>query len=118
MKFELDNKSPIYLQIIKYIKQQIVIGELNPGDTVPSRREMALELNVNLNTVQRAYKEMGDMGIINTFKNYQSNITIDENILKNIKMELINESLEVFIENMKAIKVTKEEVIEIISEKY
>lgn len=118
MKFELDNKAPIYLQIIKYIKQQIVIGELNPGDTVPSRREMALELNVNLNTVQRAYKEMGDMGIINTFKNYQSNITTDENILKNIKMELINESLEVFIENMKAIKVTKEEVIEIISEKY
>lgn len=118
MKFELDNKSPIYMQIIKYIKQQIVIGELNPGDTVPSRREMALELNVNLNTVQRAYKEMGDMGIINTFKNYQSNITTDENILKNIKMELINESLEVFIENMKAIKVTKEEVIEIISEKY
>lgn len=118
MKFELDNKSPIYLQIIKYIKQQIVIGELNPGDTVSSRREMALELNVNLNTVQRAYKEMGDMGIINTFKNYQSNITTDENILKNIKMELINESLEVFIENMKAIKVTKEEVIEIISEKY
>ncbi|MGX4599623.1 GntR family transcriptional regulator [Faecalimicrobium sp. JNUCC 81] len=118
MKFELDNKSPIYLQIIKYIKQQIVIGELNPGDTVPSRREMALELNVNLNTVQRAYKEMGDMGIINTFKNYQSNITTDENILRNIKMELINESLEVFIENMKAIKVTKEEVIEIISEKY
>lgn len=118
MKFELDNKSPIYLQIIKYIKQQIVIGELNPGDTVPSRREMALELNVNLNTVQRSYKEMGDMGIINTFKNYQSNITTDENILKNIKMELINESLEVFIENMKAIKVTKEEVIEIISEKY
>lgn len=118
MKFELDNKSPIYLQIIKYIKQQIVIGELNPGDTVPSRREMALELNVNLNTVQRAYKEMGDMGIINTFKNYQSSITTDENILKNIKLELINESLDVFIENMKAIKVTKEEVIQILDEKY
>lgn len=118
MKLELDNKSPIYLQIIKYIKQQIVIGELNPGDIVPSRREMALELNVNLNTVQRAYKEMGDMGIINTFKNYQSSITTDENILKNIKLELINESLDVFIENMKAIKVTKEEVLQIIDEKY
>lgn len=118
MKFELDNKSPIYIQIIKYIKQQIVIGELNPGDTVPSRREMALELNVNLNTVQRAYKEMGEMGIINTFKNHQSNITIDKEILKNIKMELINESLDTFIENMKSIKLTKEEVMKIIDEKY
>lgn len=118
MKFELDNKSPIYLQIIKYIKQQIVIGELNPGDTVPSRREMALELNVNLNTVQRAYKEMGEMGIINTFKNYQSNITTDKEILNNIKMELINESLDTFIENMKSIKLSKEEVMKIIDEKY
>ncbi len=118
MKFELDNKSPIYLQIIKYIKQQIVIGELNPGDTVASRREMALELNVNLNTVQRAYKEMGEMGIINTFKNYQSNITTDKEILNNIKMELINESLDTFIENMKSIKLTKEEVMKIIDEKY
>lgn len=118
MKFELDNKSPIYLQIIKYIKQQIVIGELNPGDTIPSRREMALELNVNLNTVQRAYKEMGEMGIINTFKNYQSNITTDKEILNNIKIELINESLDTFIENMKSIKLTKEEVMKIIDEKY
>ena len=118
MNFEIDNKSPIYLQIIKHIKRKIVIGELNPGDTIQSRREMAVELNVNLNTVQRAYKEMGEMGIINTFKNYQSNITIDEKILKNIKMELVNESLEMFIENMKAIKITKEEVIDIIKDKY
>lgn len=118
MNFEIDNKSPIYLQIIKHIKQKIVIGELNPGDTIPSRREMALELNVNLNTVQRAYKEMGEMGIINTFKNYQSNVTNDENILNNIKMELVDESLELFIENMKAIKISKEEVLEIIKKRY
>jgi DNA-binding transcriptional regulator YhcF (GntR family) len=118
MNFEIDNKSPIYLQIIKNVKRKIVIGELNPGDTIQSRREMAVELNVNLNTVQRAYKEMGEMGIINTFKNYQSNITTDEKILKNIKMELVNESLEMFIENMKAIKITKEEVMDIIKDKY
>lgn len=118
MNFKVDNKSPIYLQIIKFIKTQIVIGELNPGDVIPSRREMAVKLNVNLNTVQRAYKEMDEMGIINTFKNYQSTITSDENILRNIKMELIDESLKEFIENMKSINVSKEEVIEIIQERY
>lgn len=118
MNFEIDNKSPIYLQIIKHIKRKIVVGELEPGDSMPSRREMALSLNVNLNTVQRAYKEMGEMGIINTYKNYQSNITTDENILNNMKMELIKESLDIFLEDMKAIKVSKEEVIEIINNKY
>ncbi|AWH77345.1 GntR family transcriptional regulator [Clostridioides difficile] len=118
MNFELDNTTPIYLQIVKYIKRQIVIGELKPGETIPSRREMALNLKVNLNTVQRAYKEMGDMNIINTFKNYQSSVTVDENILKNLKLELINESLSVFIEDMKAINVSKEEVLKIIEDKY
>ncbi|WP_330638723.1 GntR family transcriptional regulator [Romboutsia hominis] len=108
----------IYTQIIKYIKRKKVIGKLNSGDIIPSRREMGLELNVNLNTVQKAYKEMEEMGIINTFKNYQSTITIDENILKNIKSELINESLNEFIENMKAINVSKEEVLQIIKEKF
>ncbi|HGS9187138.1 TPA: GntR family transcriptional regulator, partial [Clostridioides difficile] len=107
MNFELDNTTPIYLQIVKYIKRQIVTGELKPGETITSRREMALNLKVNLNTVQRAYKEMGDMNIINTFKNYQSSVTVDENILKNLKLELINESLSVFIEDMKAINVSK-----------
>ncbi|EJA6808277.1 GntR family transcriptional regulator [Clostridioides difficile] len=110
MNFELDNTTPIYLQI--------VTGELKPGETIPSRREMALNLKVNLNTVQRAYKEMGDMNIINTFKNYQSSVTVDENILKNLKLELINESLSVFIEDMKAINVSKEEVLKIIEDKY
>ncbi|MCC0784086.1 GntR family transcriptional regulator [Clostridioides sp. ES-S-0108-01] len=118
MNFELDNTTPIYLQIVKYIKRQIVIGELKPGETIPSRREMALNLKVNLNTVQRAYKEMGDMNIINTFKNYQSSVTVDENILKNLKLELINESLSVFIEDMKAINVTKEEVLKRIEDEY
>ncbi len=118
MNFELDNTTPIYLQIVKYIKRQIVTGELKPGEIIPSRREMALNLKVNLNTVQRAYKEMGDMNIINTFKNYQSSVTVDENILKNLKLELINESLSVFIEDMKAINVSKEEVLKIIEDKY
>ena len=118
MGFVLDNKSPIYLQIIKYIQRKIVLEELKPGDTIPSRREMALELKVNLNTVQRAYKEMEQMGIINTFKNYQSSITTNEDVLKNIKMDLINESLEDFIDSMKAIKVSKEEIIEIINNRY
>ena len=56
--------------------------------------------------------------IINTIKSYQSSITTDENIISQIRHDLINESMEVFIENMKAINVRKEELIEIINDKY
>ena len=115
MNFMPNDREPVYLQIIRYIKQKVVRGELNPGDTIPSRREMAQILKVNPNTVQKSYKEMG---IINTIKSYQSSITTDENIISQIRHDLINESMEVFIENMKAINVKKEELIEIIKDKY
>jgi DNA-binding transcriptional regulator YhcF (GntR family) len=118
MNFTANEKEPVYLQIVKYVKQQIVIGNLNPGEVIPSRREMAVKIKVNPNTVQKAYKEMEDMGIINTARSYQSTITSDEKIIKKVRYDLIDESLKDFIENMKAINVEKEELVQIINDRY
>lgn len=118
MNFVPNDKEPVYIQIIRYIKQNIVRGDLQPGDAIPSRREMAVKIKVNPNTVQKAYKEMEDMGVITTVRNYQSNITTDNELIKKIRQELINESMENFIENMKAIKVGKDELINIINDRY
>lgn len=118
MNFTANEKEPVYLQIVKYVKQQIVIGNLNPGDVIPSRREMAVKIKVNPNTVQKAYKEMEDMAIINTARSYQSTITSDEKIIKKVRHDLIDESLKDFIENMKAINVEKEELVQIINDRY
>lgn len=113
-----NDKEPVYLQLIRYIKQEIVIGNLNPGDAIHSRREMAVIMKVNPNTVQKSYKEMEEMGIINTARNYQSTITMDNEIIAKVRQDLINESLESFIENLKAINVAKEEIIKIIEDRY
>ena len=118
MKFTVNDREPVYIQIIKNVKQKIVTGELQKGDKMPSRREMAVNINVNPNTVQKAYKEMEEMGIINTIKNNQSTITEDDNLIQQIRKDLINEAAEVFLEQMKAINVPIEEVKEIISKKY
>lgn len=118
MKFTVNDREPVYIQIIRNVKQKIVTGELQKGDRMPSRREMAVNINVNPNTVQKAYKEMEEMGIINTVKNNQSTITEDDNLIKQIRNDLINEAAEVFLEQMKAINVPIEEVKEIISKKY
>lgn len=118
MKFIVNDREPVYIQIIRNVKQKIVTGELQKGDRMPSRREMAVNINVNPNTVQKAYKEMEEMGIINTIKNNQSTITEDDNLIRQIRIDLINEAADVFIEQMKAIKVPMEEIKEIISKKY
>ena len=118
MNFIANEREPVYLQIVRFIKQKIVREELKSGDIIPSRREMAVQIKVNPNTVQKAYKEMEDMGIIDTIKSYQSTITTDEKIISNIRAELIKESMEYFMENMKAINVDKEEIIQIITNEY
>lgn len=118
MIFKVNDKEPIYLQIIRHVKRSLVIGTLTPGETIPSRRELAEMLTVNPNTVQRAYKDMEAMGLIETVKNSPSTITRDAGILTSIKEELIDEALVGFIESMKSIKVSKEEVIRIIDARY
>ena len=60
MNLNFDLAKPIYLQIIDEIKRAIARGEILPGDRIPSIREMAEQIKVNPNTVQRAYNEERD----------------------------------------------------------
>ncbi len=56
---------PIYLQIISQIKEQVGKGILQPGDELPSVREVADSLGINMHTVRNAYLKLRDQGIIN-----------------------------------------------------
>jgi len=56
---------PIYVQIIVQIKEQIRRGELKPGEGLPSVRELAENLGVNLHTVHHAYQQLREQGVIN-----------------------------------------------------
>ncbi len=57
---------PIYLQIADQFERRISDGELKPGDQLPTVRELASELEVNFNTVARAYRILDDNGAIST----------------------------------------------------
>lgn len=57
---------PIYTQIIDGIREQIITGVLQPGDKLPSVRELASTLAINPNTIQRAYRQLEMEGWICT----------------------------------------------------
>ena len=57
---------PIYVQIVDQLQQRIATGELEPGDQLPTVRELADELKVNFNTVARAYRMLDEKGSIST----------------------------------------------------
>jgi GntR family transcriptional regulator len=59
-----EDPRPIYVQIAADIKEQIRTGDLSPGDELPSVRELADSLDVNLHTVHRAYQKLREQGVI------------------------------------------------------
>ena len=68
LKFSLDatNGVPFYKQIILQVEMAIADGRLNTGDQLPTVRSLAVDLQVNPNTVARAYSELEIRGIVNT----------------------------------------------------
>jgi GntR family transcriptional regulator len=66
--FKLDPKSgvPFYRQIIDQIRYGIATGSLNVGEQLPTARALAVQLKVNLNTVNKAYKELEIQKVLET----------------------------------------------------
>lgn len=57
---------PIYTQIVDGFREQILSGILREGERLPSVRELAVELSINPNTIQRAYRQLELEGWIAT----------------------------------------------------
>jgi GntR family transcriptional regulator len=68
VEFKLDLKSgvPFHRQIVDQIRYGIASDRLMPGEQLPTVRELAVNLQVNPNTVRKAYSELEILGILNT----------------------------------------------------
>lgn len=62
--FQIDVKSrkPIYEQIVDYFKELIISGAMKKDEKAPSVRELAKEMTINPNTIQKAYRELEKIG--------------------------------------------------------
>jgi GntR family transcriptional regulator len=61
---DLRSPEPLYIQIADAVVRAIATGRLTPGDRLPPGRELAATLDVNLETVQRAYRELSARGVV------------------------------------------------------
>src|ERR1700680_4841030 len=67
-RFAIDLRSgmPVYRQLIDQVRSGIASGTLNPGDQLPTVRQLAVDLAINPNTVMRAYRELELGGLLET----------------------------------------------------
>jgi DNA-binding transcriptional regulator YhcF (GntR family) len=106
-----DDKLPIYLQIINYLKSELISGNLKPGDKLPSVRDLSSSLKVNPNTIARVYQELEREGITFTQRGTGTFIREDSKMIVEIRKDMAKEMIDTFLEGMKNMGFVKEEVI-------
>lgn len=96
MKILISNSSsdPIYEQITKQIRNQIISGELDEGDSLPSIRNLAKDLQISVITTKRAYEELEKEGFIDTVGGKGTFVAMqNKELLREKKMQTIEEKL-------------------------
>ncbi|QTA37271.1 GntR family transcriptional regulator [Thermosipho ferrireducens] len=117
MWFSIDFSShiPIYRQIAEKIKLMIIQGELKKGDFVPSIRNLAGDIGVNLNTVSRAYRELVREGVLRSIRG--EGYIVNAESFESFEFSIIKE-LEEILKKCKQAGITYEEVLSLVSKYY
>lgn len=114
MAWEIKSDRPVYLQLMDYIKMQIISGAYKAGDKVPSVRELALEAEVNPNTMQKALTELEREKLLYTKRTVGRFITDDVERLKEIKLSVAQNEITRFLNTMNGFGFKIEEIYDLL----
>ena len=110
MQFK-DHK-PIFLQIAELICDEILQGKYPEGERLPSVREYAAEVEVNVNTVVRSFEWLSQKGIIFNKRGmgYFASQGAKESVRESLRESFFQEALPEFTKQMEKLGITVEEV--------
>lgn len=117
LDIKFNNEIPIYIQIMNYLKNDIILGKINKGSKLPSIRELSNQFKVNSNTIQRVYKEMEREGIVYVQRGMGTFIEDDVEVIMKLKKETAEKIIDEFIRKMKNIGFNNDEIIGTINKK-
>jgi DNA-binding transcriptional regulator YhcF (GntR family) len=107
---EFESNTPIYLQLIDFIKLQIVSGKLQPGEKLPSVRDLAMTYGVNPNTMQKALSELEWEKLVYTVRTTGRYVTEDAALIQALRKELAEMKIGEFFTELRKLGYSKEEI--------
>mgnify|MGYP003290308537 FL=1 len=110
---DLKDSRPLYEQIVERFKHLILCGALPEDEKLPSVRNLAMELSINPNTIQKAYGELEREGFIYSVKG-RGNFVASNNNLKEAKKEELKTQILALVKEGEAIGLTRREVIQLL----
>lgn len=117
MKIIIANSSPnpIYEQIKKQIKSQIISGELATGQALPSIRKLARELQISVITTKRAYDDLESEGFLDTVSGKGTFVAVqNKEFLREKRLKIVEEKLGEAVSEAKLLGIDIDELIEML----
>lgn len=113
MYFYIDTKSsvPLYEQIVYQVKDMNTRGLVNPGEKMPSIRELSSQMVINPNTVSKAYQELERLGLIVTIRGKGTFIAeVTENIVSAKEKKKLHDAVRQAVIDCRYAGIAEEEV--------
>lgn len=111
---DLHDPRPMYEQVVEQVEKLVARGVWQADDKVPSVRQMAMELSLNPNTVQKAYSELLGRGVIYSVKGKGNFVSNNREKIKETKLMEIREEIRQLLRRAKELGITKEECNELL----
>ena len=118
MNIDLRSRTPIYEQIIENIQEFALEGIFKPDEQIPSIRQLAGELGINPNTIQKAYAELERRGVIYNLSGRGAFISGDTNKLADTRRGEILKNIESSVGEAKKYFIPKKSVNDIVDRTY
>ena len=114
MSWEFQSDRPIYAQLMEQIKRRIITGIYPPGEKMPSVRELAAEASVNPNTMQRAFAQLEQEGLLYTQRTSGRFVTEDQQRILEMETEMADELAKRFLEDMEQLGYNCRQAVEVL----
>lgn len=116
MQWRFSGGKPVYQQIMEQIRGAILAGELQPGERVMAVRELAMEANVNPNTMQRALVELEREALLVCCGTMGRFVTSDKAVLEQLRLRLQKQTALDCARQLQAVGLTLAQAAELLQE--
>ena len=115
MSWSFSPHRPVYYQVAERIRKSILSGEYPPGAQIPSVRQLALEAAVNPNTIQHAFSELEDRGLIESRGTVGRFVTENTEIIEECRKYEAELLVDGIIKKASELKISSKDIIRMIS---
>ena len=110
------NERPIYMQIVEQMEMEIMSGHYPKGSKLPTVRELAMQYKVNPNTMQKAFVELEQRGLVFAKRTSGRYVSENESVIENVKQQAAKAKTQEYIRYVRQLGLEEEDILRLFKE--